>query len=629
MINRTIFVLLAMVGGRAKRAQRSAEGGKSVICAHQIIKPTNSLKVEIGEHFTHRWSCSEEYGPNRYVLFVRNCEQIERNGKRIILTDKFGCPSEGVPAGHFSLNYSDSTRHNANNSSLLTVFGHSQLFSSPVGSLFRIECILLLVPKVGGANATELPNCSRNSSTAGRENVLSKLLTPTMANQKRFIDMVETSVSSQWIRVGDGHKDRPALSKHFGTFLEKLSSGSKEHREEAPNMALNPFLERAYSIFATSVPTVPSIPPTAITAPPTRSTVPNAEPVTPTAPATVPPMAQFTPSTVSDTEGAIPSSSPKEPATPSFSSSLPLIGIRRDGSSSSPPNLGNLNTPSENKHPKFESHHYVRQQNEQISQETSQNSFYVNVSCPFFHNASTPSPSRHCSWSMLNTALLTWSIFSTLHWLCLLGGKLRSSVIVHRRLTISPKQKMAAAKMNAMRRKMMRTKHCGGFKHRKSLIECPDNGTTDRKSPSERRRAQQKALRTVRQRHLLHRTVIGAMPPLGFDQPESVHQLSLSAATHRRQNQINDRRRRMVSNLGRIQEEEGEGKRGCHRQEKSGAGILDGRSEGRAKSGGGRAVDDGRAENGEQIAVEQITTPSIGNALQMITARHFRSCFLD
>uniref|UniRef100_A0A183CRD2 50S ribosomal protein L35 n=1 Tax=Globodera pallida TaxID=36090 RepID=A0A183CRD2_GLOPA len=98
-------------------------------------------------------------------------------------------------------------------------------------------------------------------------------------------------------------------------------------------------------------------------------------------------------------------------------------------------------------------------------------SLYVNVNCPFFYNASTPLPSRHCSWSMLNTALLTWSIFSTLHWLCLLGGKLRSSVIVHRRLTISPKQKMAAAKMNAMRRKMMRTKHRGGLKHRKSLIE--------------------------------------------------------------------------------------------------------------------------------------------------------------
>uniref|UniRef100_A0A183BVP2 Uncharacterized protein n=1 Tax=Globodera pallida TaxID=36090 RepID=A0A183BVP2_GLOPA len=121
-----------------------------------------------------------------------------------------------------------------------------------------------------------------------------------MAHQKRFIDMVETSVSSQWIRVGDGQKDRPALSKHSETFLEKLSSGSKEHRIK---------------------------------------------------------------------------------------------------------------------------------------------SFYVNVNCPFFHNASTPFPSRHCSWSMLNTALLTWSIFSTLHWLCLLGGKLRSSVIVHRRLTIFAKTK--------------------------------------------------------------------------------------------------------------------------------------------------------------------------------------------
>ncbi|KAL3095366.1 hypothetical protein niasHS_007465 [Heterodera schachtii] len=609
-----------MFGQKAKRAQTSAEtemGERSdpssigAICAHRIAKPPNALNVKIGESLTHQWSCSEEYGSNRYALFVRNCEQIEKNGRQTILSDKFGCaPRNASSTARFSINYSiSSVYQNANDSVPLSVFGSSQLLSPPFGRFFRIECILSLLPK--GPNAIEMPNCSQNLSD--REKTLNELLTPAMTHQKRFIDMVETKVSSGWIGVEkEGNDEEQTLAQNVAQ--KGQSIGTKQRRpfeiwhdqmpisgesEEVPVMALSPFLERAYSIFTSPVspPIPPSSTPFSHAASENAQSVPfskvpmsNAPPDTPTVSTAI-----FNPTTVPDigpspaVNHAVPKPFPQTFSPPfgllpsSSAAFVPSPFILRHNFSE---NELEITAKEEKRDDKtFGEGKALTEKMEEITRAFVPLIIVNKSGHPFYANSALSHnlPTRHCSWTMLNTALLVWSIFSTLHWLCLLAAKLRSSVVVRRRLKISPKQKMAVAKMGAMKRKMMRQKrHCDGIRQRRNLY--PEMGPftdNERSSPAGKRRAQQKALRTVRQRHLLHRTVGMPMPTMDTNRKrtdqqndQQKRQLPFPVAK-RRQKTKNALGRRLVSNLDRIrEEEEEEGRRENHRQKL----VIGGRS---------------------------------------------------
>ncbi|KAL3112748.1 hypothetical protein niasHT_019722 [Heterodera trifolii] len=600
-----------MFGQKAKRAQTSAEaemGERSnpssigAICAHRIAKPPNALNVKIGESLTHQWSCSEEYGSNRYALFVRNCEQIEKNGRETILSDKFGCaPRNASSTARFSLNYSiSSVYQNANDSVPLSVFGYSQLLSPPFGRFFRIECILSLLPK--GPNATEMPNCSQNLSD--REKSLNELLTPAMTHQKRFIDMVETKVSSGWIGVEkEGNDEEQTLAQNVAQ--KGQSIGTKERRpfeiwhdqmpisgesEEMPVMALSPFLERAYSIFAT--PVSPPIPPSSTPFSPAASEIAqsfpfptvsmsNAPPDTPTVSAAI-----FNPTTVPDIG---PSPAVNDPVSKPFPQAFsPHFGLLPSSSAAFFP------SPFVLRHNFSENDLEITAKEEKRDDKTFGEGKALTEKMEEIIRGFVPIivAQNSTNASVELVMLLTYCGHSILCQLCALpqfahsallmdNAKHGTSRLVHLldfALALPFGCQIALLRRRASPAKnFAKTKNGSGQNgQRRNLVEYPEMGPftdNERSSPAEKRRAQQKALRTVRQRHLLHRTVGMPMPTMDTNRKrtdqqndQQKRQMPFSVAK-RRQKMKNALGRRLVSNLDRIrEEEEEEGRRENHRQ---------------------------------------------------------------
>ncbi|KAE9551941.1 hypothetical protein FO519_004842 [Halicephalobus sp. NKZ332] len=196
----------------SKESPLEEDGNANTICQHEIMRKKNEVDTEltVGTTIYHKWACSKDYDPSKYVMLLRKCDVISKNRESIHLIDGNGCIVDDLLLE--DLKY-DSKR--------LEITAQTKLFKFIDDDELRFTCDIALISK--SPNFTiELPKCSISTSELRKRLKLSgnPALTYFEHEDQRYYEFdslrknftfVETKTLTEWILVQNNPRMKEQL----------------------------------------------------------------------------------------------------------------------------------------------------------------------------------------------------------------------------------------------------------------------------------------------------------------------------------------------------------------------------------------------------------------------------------